>query len=389
MAYRARRIWSRQKRGDRQHPRHPSLPRESRRQDMAVAGKRLAGAGLSGIVAYVAASAGQHSWPFWPYWVFIGMLAVGVVLYYVSRHHPDAPGKVKLPRPVARRVARPGRGQPRQAVAARWRHVPAGAEPPGLVRAVHQDFAHTGCVRSASGTRPPSVRIAIRVAVGPLGSTPTTADLRDSLLGFLRQPPTSRLLRSLTYSGGDLAWRLHDGDGRLRNEAVLAGREQARETPAAVAIMTLSDDGALRDGSGLQTAELVLHIEPRDDHGDPAPPAGFEAWYESLDRALVIPDAFAQFLRHDVDVMTYDDPPVEVAVQFRAGHNLSELIDTGGVRPLPGSRPSDSFLGCMTAGRGGQAPAGAITDMLIRVCDHALHLENGYEDALARLQHER
>jgi len=384
MAYPARRIWSRQKRGDRQYPR-PSLPRESRRQDMAVAGKRLAGAGLSGIVTYVAASAGQHSWPFWPYWVFIGMLAAGVVLYYVSRHHPDAPGNVKLPRPVAR----PGRGQPRQAVAARWRHVPAGAEPPGLVRAVHQDFAHTGCARSASGTRPPSVLIVTRMAVGPLGSTPTTADQRDSLLGFLRQPPTARLLRSLTYSDGDLAWRLHDGDGRLRNEAVLAGREQERDAPAAVVVMRLSDDGVLRAGSGLQTAELALYIEPRDDHGDPAPPAGFAAWYESLVRALVIPDAFAQFLRHDVDVMTYDDPPVEVAVQFQAGHNLSELIDTGGIRPLPGSRPSDSFLDCMIAGRGGQAPADAVTDMLVRVCDHALHLENGYEDALARLQHGR
>jgi hypothetical protein len=349
---------------------------------MSLAGKGLAGGGLSGIVTLVAGSAGQHSWPFWPYWVFIGMLAAGPVLYYVSQHHPPEPGRRKL----LRRVARPGRAQPGQDVAARWRHVPPGAESSDLIGAVRRDFSRAGCPPSAPEPRPPSLRLVIRVVVGPLGSTPTTADLRDNLLGFLRQSPVSRLLRSLTYADGDLAWRLYDGDGRLRTEAVLAGREQEPEATVAVAVMTLTEDGALRDGHGPRTAELVLHIEPRDDHGDPAPPADFAAWHESLVRALAVPGAFAQFLRHDVDVMTYDDPPVQVAVQFQAGHNLSELFDTGGIRPLPGSRPSNSFLDCMTAERVGQAPADAVTDILTRVCDHALHLENGYEDALAKLR---
>lgn len=336
MTYRVSRFRSRERRGDSQHWRRRSPPREFRRQAMSLAGKGLAGGGLSGIVTLVAGSATQHSWPFWPYWVFTGALVAGAVLYYVSQH--PAPGRRKLLRRVA---------------------------------------------------RPPSLRLAIRVIVGPLGSTPTTADLRDNLLGFLRQSPVSRLLRSLTYTDGDLAWRLYDGDGRRRNEAVLAGREHARKTPAAVAVMTLSEEKVPGDGPGPRTAELMLHIEPRDGHGDPAPPAGFEAWYESLIRALAIPGAFAQFLRHDVDVVTYDDPPVRVAVRFQADRNLSELFDTGGIRPLPGSRPSNSFLDCMTAERVGQAPADAVTDMLIRVCDHGLHLENGYEDALARLRHGR
>jgi hypothetical protein len=386
MEHRARRIWSHQKRGDRQDsPLRRSPPRESGQQDLALAGKGLAGAGLSGIVACVADSADRDSWPFWPYLVFVGMLAAGALLYYASRHRPAARGKVKLPRPIAR----PGRGRAGQATPARWRHVPAGAEPPSLVRAVHQDFAHTGCMRSASGPRPPSVRFVIRVTSDSLGSLPTTSDLRDCFLGFLGRPPFSRLLRSLTHIDSDLAWRLYDSNGRLRNEAVLAGREHQRDVPAAAAVMTLTEEKAQPEGHRPPAAELVLHVEPRDAHGDPAPPAGLAAWYETMVRALAVPGAFAQFLRHDVDVMTYDDPPVEVAVQFQGGHNLSELIDTGGIRPLPGSRPSDSFLGCMIAGPGGQAPADAITDMLIRVCDHALHLENGYEDALARLQHER
>jgi hypothetical protein len=379
MTYRSRRSRSQEKDGDSQSPRM-SPPCEFRRQDMALAGKGLAGAGLSGIVAYVAGSAAQHSWPFWPYWVFIGTLAAGAVLYYVSQH--PALGRRKL----QRRVTRSGRAQPGQDVAAHWRHVPVGAESSDLIRAVRREFSRAGCPPSAREPRPPSLRLVIRVVVGPLGSTPTTADLRDNLLGFLRQSPVSRLLRSLTYADGDLAWRLYDGDGRLRTEAVLVGREQEREATVAVAVMTLTEDEALRDGHGPRTGELVLHIEPRDDHGDPAPPAGFAAWHESLVRALAVPGAFAQFLRHDVDVMTYDDPPVQVAVRFQAGHNLSELFDAGGIRPLPGSRPSNSLLDCMTAERGGQAPADAVTDMLTRVCDHALHLENGYEDALAKLR---
>jgi hypothetical protein len=385
MTYRVSRIRSRERRGNSQHWPRRSRPREFRRRAMSLAGKGLAGCGLTGIVTHVAGSATQYSWPFWPYWVFIGVLAAGAVLYYVSQDRPPAPGRRKL----LRRVARPDRAQAGYDVAARWRRIPVGAESSDLIRAVRRDFSRAGCLQSASGPRPPSVRLVIRLIVGPLGSTPTTADLRDNLLGFLRQSPVSRLLRSLTYTDGDLAWRLYDGDGRLRTEAVLADREHERQALVAVAVMTLSGDEALREGPGPQTAELVLHIEPRDDHGDPAPPAGFEAWYESLVRALAIPGAFAQFLRHEVDVMTYDDPPVQVAVQFQADHDLSELFDTGGIRPLPGSRPSGSFLGCMVAERGGQAPADAITDMLIRVCDHALHLENGYEDALARLQHGR
>jgi hypothetical protein len=360
---------------------------------MALAGKKLAGIGPSGTATYVAASATQHSWPFWPYWVFTGMLVAGAVLYYAGRRRPPARDKDNRPG----RAARPRRdwlgrgwlaGARRAQTVAGW-HVLTGAGSADLARTARRAFSHARCPRPGSGTGPPSVCIVISVAIGPLGSTPTTADLRDFLLGFLRGPAVSRLLRSLTDTGGDLAWRLHDGDGRLRIEAVLAGREHERKSPAAVTVMMISEDAAARGGHGPQTAELVLHIEPRDDQGDPAPPASFGAWYETLVRALVVPGAFAQFLRHDVDVMTYDDPPVQVAVQFQAGHDLSELIDTGGIRPLPGSRPSNIFLDCMTAGPGGRAADDAVAGMLIRVCDHALHLENTYEDALAKLRQGR
>jgi hypothetical protein len=388
MTNRTGRDRSREKDGDSQHLPRRGPPREFRRQAMALAGKGLAGTGgLGGIVAYVANSATQHSWPVWPYGLFGGMLVAGAALFYLTGHRPAAEERRKFGRRMAGaawvRLDRARRGRP---AVAGWRYITVGAASPGLIKAVRQALSHAGDLRPASRPRLPSVRVGIRVTAGPIGAWPSTADLRDSFRGFLHTSPVSRLLRSLTYTDGDLAWHSYDGNGRLRNEAVLAGREHQWKGPAAVAVMTLSEEGASGNGDGPRTAELVLHIEPRDDHGDPAPPADFAAWHESLVRALAVPGAFAQFLRHDVDVMTYDDPPVQVAVQFQAGHNLSELFDTGGIRPLPGSRPSNSFLDCMTAERVGQAPADAVTDILTRVCDHALHLENGYEDALAKLR---
>jgi hypothetical protein len=47
------------------------------KRTLDMAGKGLAGAGLTGIVLYVVGTATQHSWPLWPYGIFSGMLVVG------------------------------------------------------------------------------------------------------------------------------------------------------------------------------------------------------------------------------------------------------------------------------------------------------------------------
>jgi hypothetical protein len=41
----------------------------------------------------------------------------------------------------------------------------------------------------------------------------------------------------------------------------------------------------------------------------------------------------------------------------------------------------------MIAEPAGKQAAEAVEDLLIRICDHALHLQNGYEDKLVRLRH--
>ena len=215
------------------------------------------------------------------------------------------------------------------------------------------------------------------VACDPLGRMPTTSDLRDNFLSFLRQPPVWNLTRSLTHVGDDLAWRSYAGNGRINNEAVLTYRADQEEAPAASAMMILNEQGMRHYGQNLRTAELVLRIEPRDPDGKPALPAGFQAWYDALVRALAVPEAFERFLSQAAGVTTYDDPPAQLGVQLDACHSISELIDCGGLWPVTGSWPSNSFAGYMIAERAGKQSTEVAVDLLTRVCDHALHLQNG------------
>jgi hypothetical protein len=357
--------------------------RASEKPGLAVAGKGLAGSGLTGIVLYVTGTANRSSWPFWPYWIFIGMLAAGVLLYFAGQRRSAAPDDEGVPH-LAEDAAR-SRSAP--AFTGRWRHTVSSDEVPNLKTITRRAFSHGGYQRRPSEAKPPSVRISMAVTCDPLGSAPTTSDLRDNFLSFLRQPPVWKLIRSLTHVGDDLAWRTYASDGRLDNEAVLTCREDQQVAPVASAKMILNETGIPRPGHDPHTAELALHIEPRVEDGSPAPPADFQAWHDSLVRALAVPGAFAHFLRHEVDVLTYDDPPVQIGVQLDAHHSVSELIDPQGLRPVTGSRPSNCFLGFMIAEPAGKQAAEVVEDLLIRICDHALHLQNGYEDKLVRLRH--
>ncbi len=65
-------------------------------------------------------------------------------------------------------------------------------------------------------------------------------------------------------------------------------REQA-EVPIASATLNLSEAGIARYGHDSRYAQLVLHIEPRDQEGKPAPAANFTGWYDTLVRAQAVP----------------------------------------------------------------------------------------------------
>jgi len=346
------------------------------KRHLELAGKSLASAGLLGIVSYVIATATQRSWPFWPYWIFIGMLLLGGVLYFLgqSRPTPDAT------------VTEDEGSQSAPAFTDLWRHTPNGAEAPGLMMITRKGFSHPGYMTQPP-EKPPAVRIGMLVTCDPLGEKPSTSDLRDKFLAFLSRSPITELIPGLTYVGDDLSWRSYASNGRINNEAILTASDDQTDAPVISALMILNEAGLPRYGHDSRVAELVLHVEPRDKVGQPAPAADFKAWHESFVRALAVPSAFAQFLSQDVGIETYGDPPTQFGVQLTAYRSITQLVDPGGLPTVAGSQPSNWFLGFMIAERDGKGAGDVAVDLLTRVCDHALHL-HGYEVELAKLRGE-
>jgi hypothetical protein len=340
------------------------------KRHLDLAGKSLAGAGLSGIVLYVVGTATQRSWPFWPYWIFIGMLVGGGVLYFLGQSRPRLDATITEDQD----------SQPAPAFTDLWRHTSNGAEAPGLMMITHKGFSHPGYMMQPP-EKPPAVRIGMLVACDPLGVTPTTSDLRDNFLAFLCRSPITELIQGLTYVGDELSWRSYASNGRINNEAVLTASDEQADAPVVSALMILNEAGLPLYGHDSRVAELVLHVEPRDKDGQPAPAADFKAWHESFVRALAVPGVFAQFLSQDVGIATYDDPPAQLGVQLSAYRSVTQLVDPGGLRTVAGSQPSNWFLGYMIAERDGKGAADVAVDLLTRVCDHALHV-HGYEAEL-------
>lgn len=278
-------------------------------------GKSLAGAGLTGIVLYIVATATQHSWP---YLIFIGMLLLGGLIYFLSQRSAK-PKAVE-----AENADQDQQAQPDPAFIERWRHTSNGAEAPGLMMINHKGFSHPGYLRQSSDNKPPFVRIGVLVACDPLGERPTTSELRERFLAFLDRSPVSELIHGLTYVADDLSWRSYASNGRINNEAILSASDDQNEAPGASAMMILNEAGLHRYGHDGRVAELVLHIEPREKDGSPAQAMPFKTWYEFTLQMLGAAGAFAQYLAEDVGVATYDDPPSQVGVELTAQRSLKQ-----------------------------------------------------------------
>lgn len=128
----------------------------------------------------------------------------------------------------------------------------------------------------------------------------------------------------------------------------------------------------------------MLIIEPRDAEGASASPAILKRWHERLVMALDMPGAFARFLSDQVEVATYEQPSVQLAVRLFAQPNIGSLVDITSFTQIPGSVITSDFPSYFIAERDAGLPAQAAVDMLRTWCDHALHVD-GYEEVLARL----
>ena len=269
-----------------------------------------------------------------------------------------------------------GSPEPEPALTDRWRHTTDGAEVPSLMRITHKAFSHPAYLR-AHPDQPASVRIGALVACDPLGPAPTTSELRSRFAAFLASPQPLGFVSELSHIDSDARWTSLAGNGRLLLEAALM-TEDHEQAPVASAMLLLPEPGRPRFGSDPRYAEFVLHIEPRTPDRTPVPPASLLHWRDRFAQTLALPAALATFLTSTQDLATTAEPPAQLGIWLQAPRSLNHLVDTRGLKTLPGSALINGFISYAIADLHGKPAAEAATDILSQLCDFTLHLD-GWE----------
>jgi hypothetical protein len=242
-------------------------------------------------------------------------------------------------------------------------------------------FSHPGYLRPYPD-QPASIRIGALVASDPLGPAPTTTELRSRMVTFLASPRLLGIVSEYSHIQSQARWTGLAGNGRLLLEAALMPQDQPEnQAPVASAMLLLPEPGRTRVGSDPRYAEFVLHIEPRTQDSAPAPPAGLAQWRDRFTQALAIPGALAQLLTSDLALATAAEPPAQLGIWLNAPRTLSELVDIGSLKPLPGSALVNAFTSYAIADPSGKPAATAALDILAQLCDFTLHLDN-WESAI-------
>jgi sugar lactone lactonase YvrE len=274
-----------------------------------------------------------------------------------------------------------GSGQMGPAFTGLWRPT-RSADVGVLARVSDISMDHPGYRGRTSQTgSPPSIRIGILIACEPLGLTaPATSDLRNSFLNFLRSAPISSLIRSLTYVDFKVGWKPWGGHGPVNVSAVLTS-DDPQAPPVAWARLDLAEADITDLLANPRCAQFTLHIEPRTPAGQPAPAATLHSWYDRLTQILGLSSELGAFIPRDLRLATWADPPAQIGICLATPHSMTELIDIRGFTVVPGSVAGPSFSGYVTADPDGQPAATLARQLLRRICDYTLCLNN-YEKIL-------
>jgi hypothetical protein len=139
--------------------------------------------------------------------------------------------------------------------------------------------------------------------------------------------------------------------------------------PAASALFLPPTAGESLYGRDGRAATLVLYVEPRTADGQVPPPSDLHTWCQRFSLALATPRAFADFLDRDVGLATSNEPPAQLGVWLQSYQPLTVMVDIDGLQMLPGSSPSNQFIGWTFADPYGQSAAGAARDLIVLLCE--------------------
>lgn len=256
-----------------------------------------------------------------------------------------------------------------------WRHVVDGIAMGGMSTGMTRQISHPGEMRTTPGQEAPAIRVAARIACDPLRSIPGGAELRSEFLAFLGGPAVERVVRSLTSVPSGLSWQSWEGNGRLLLAAVLTGDDTT--VPVLAWAMASFNDGQHTFGLDDRCADFLLLVRPRNEAGQPSPPATLERWRNTLIASLALPESFSRFLATN-GMRTYDEPPAKFGFSLAARPNLTGLIDITAFRPINGSTPTNSIISYAVADRSGQDAETIALEMLRLWLEYGVRVE-GYE----------
>lgn len=370
------------------------------KRDLVVAGKAIGGAGLTGVILYLVATAPTRVHVYWPYWILTAMILVGTVLYLLGHDRPAAEaqpaGEVDLDGisglPVVDQAAAAAEVPAVTAgpvITDRWRHTSDGGQVPALMGLTHTVMFHPGYSGRQAQDAPPSVKIGMLVACEPIDPMASGSELRAKFAAFLATDAVMTLIGSLTHVDRGMSWKSLAGNGPRTLEAALtAGEDVLAGAPVASALLLPSVAGESLYGRNGQSTTLILYVEPRTAHGQIPPASGLASWYERFDLALAMPAAFAEFLTKDLGLGTSDDPPAQLGVWLQSYHPLTTVVDTQGLRTLPASYPSNWYSGWAFASLDGKSGTDTAGDFVSQLCEYTLHLDS-FQQRLDEISAER
>jgi hypothetical protein len=267
------------------------------------------------------------------------------------------------------------------AITDRWHETSDGGKVPALMRLTHTSVFHPAYVRPTNEA-PPFVKVGMVVAYLPLNPPVSGTELRAKFLTFLSAPAVSDLVRSLTTVAPSASWKSMAGHGPQTLEAALTiSQDPLAETPIASAVFLppkADESPYARNG---RAATLLLYIEPRTTSGEVPPPSRLPIWTRRFRLALDVPRAFADFLSEELRTVTLNDPPAQCGIWLQSNQPLTLMVDTEGLRVLPGSSSSNWFMGWAFAEADGSSVVETARNMIEHLCEYQLHLD-GYEHSI-------
>jgi hypothetical protein len=127
----------------------------------------------------------------------------------------------------------------------------------------------------------------------------------------------------------------------------------------------------------------VLHIQPRSPGGGTPEPVNIPEWHARLTQALKLPRAMTGLLTEGLGLKTVAEPPAQVGVWLKS-YRIEDLVALEDLTPIPGTQPSNSFMGWALADGSGTQPEETAVELLRQMCDYTLHLDH-YEQLLGSL----